>query len=342
MKPFSIVIASTLMLPAQSASLGCAAPHSNGTCGAPGSDSNALLQSKVRVENTHTHTYTQMHDETRQAPCGYVGNDNWTGECELNYSLSSVNDSVINMSFARNSYAEQMNKIKKQAFEECMQTSNNGIEKTGGWCYNVAESILAKQEDRKVDKDFYIPPGHVLADEQLVKVLANKILRRPDGSCCDSLIDMGAGVGQIGHALRAQLPNIEYFGVDGGGNVEDFTKGYVKFGDLTRPLGFKPMDWVLSSEVGEHIPNQYEKQVIANLHAHNCKGIVLTWAIPGQWGKGHVNCHSNDYLIEIFKELGYRKNDDLSAALRANHTVNSWLANTAMVFERLTAPLLCN
>ena len=36
-------------------------------------------------------------------------------------------------------------------------------------------------------------------------------------------------------------------------------------------------DWVLSLEVGEHVPSRYEDMYLRNLHAHNCKGIILSW-----------------------------------------------------------------
>lgn len=85
---------------------------------------------------------------------------------------------------------------------------------------------------------------------------------------------MGAGVGQAGHALRALLPELDYHGYDGAGNVQEYTGGYVKFADLTVPMAVEASDWVFL-EVGEHIPNELEKAVIRNLHALNRKGVTF-------------------------------------------------------------------
>ena len=45
---------------------------------------------------------------------------------------------------------------------------------------------------------------------------------------------------------------------------------------------------MLSLEVGEHVPSQHEAVLIRNLHALNCRGIILSWASLWQSGHGHV------------------------------------------------------
>ena len=47
--------------------------------------------------------------------------------------------------------------------------------------------------------------------------------------------------------------------------------------------------------MGEHVSGNYEGMVIRNLHHHNCKGVILSWAVLGQGGHSHVNNNSNDY-----------------------------------------------
>jgi len=91
--------------------------------------------------------------------------------------------------------------------------------------------------------------------------------------------DMGAGIGQYGHALLAKHPQAHYTGYDGAGNVEEFTHGFLNYFDLTLPLNLPVADWVLSLEVGEHIPHEHEHMMVRNLHAHNTKGILLSWAV---------------------------------------------------------------
>ncbi|KAK7004434.1 hypothetical protein BgiMline_005954, partial [Biomphalaria glabrata] len=55
----------------------------------------------------------------------------------------------------------------------------------------------------------------------------------------------------------------------------------VKFLDLTSPQYDVPIfDWVLSIEVGEHIPPQYEDTYLDNLARHAREGLILSWASP--------------------------------------------------------------
>ena len=110
-------------------------------------------------------------------------------------------------------------------------------------------------------------------------------------------------------ALEPRFPDtLPYRGYDGaGGDVEVYTQGFLKFFDLTIPLNLPVTDWVMSLEVGQHIPSDMEGMVIRNLHAHNCRGLILvSWDVPGQGGlTNHVNLHDSQFLIDIFDELGY-------------------------------------
>ena len=46
-------------------------------------------------------------------------------------------------------------------------------------------------------------------------------------------------------------------------------------------------------EVGEHVPRQYEEQVLSNAVDKARCAIVISWAVPGQTGAFHVNLRSN-------------------------------------------------
>jgi hypothetical protein len=46
------------------------------------------------------------------------------------------------------------------------------------------------------------------------------------------------------------------------GNIVEFTQQLVHYVDLTLDLSFPPADWVLSLEVGEHIPHQHEEAFV--------------------------------------------------------------------------------
>jgi hypothetical protein len=320
--------------------------NDDGSCSKMGHDSSSLLQSKAsfQLSAADRSTLKQDLDVSVEAKAKMQVNGTYGFDIDfpLNYTTASI------LAYQKPSHESAAAALKEQHAIELAACARQetGILETGGWCYSQVGARHASSgtlpdgnhdmdASTEYDEDFFIPEHHVGADSVIVQTLAKEFLKKQDGSCCWSLSDFGAGVGQVGHALRAVLPSLEYHGYDGAGNIEEFTKGYVKFADLTKPLNLKQTDYVLSAEVGEHIPNQFEQQVIQNLHAHNCKGIVLTWAVLGQGGNGHVNCHSNEYLINIFENLGYRYNHRTSQLLRNNHSSHYWFTGSAMAFDRI-------
>jgi hypothetical protein len=101
---------------------------------------------------------------------------------------------------------------------------------------------------------------------------------------------------------------------------------------LTIPLALPIADWVLSLEVGEHVPSMSEGMLIQNLHLHNCKGIIVSWGVLNQGGHSHINNHSNDYIIVIFESLGYTY-DAIATAKFVNPASNFfWFVRLVMVF----------
>ena len=63
-------------------------------------------------------------------------------------------------------------------------------------------------------------------------------------------------------------------GFDGAFNIDVLSGGFIKFADLSMEglwLG-RRWDWVMSVEVGEHIPSDKEDFFIDNLVRHACKG----------------------------------------------------------------------
>ena len=76
-----------------------------------------------------------------------------------------------------------------------------------------------------------------------------------------------------------------------------YTKGFLKWVDLSWETDMDPSDWVMSFEVGEHIDRAFEGEFIRNIHKLNRKGIVLSWANLGQQGFHHVNTRSPQYVF---------------------------------------------
>jgi len=74
--------------------------------------------------------------------------------------------------------------------------------------------------------------------------------------------------------------------------------------DLTEPFLLDEKGNIIFLEVGEHIPSTFEDIVIDNVVNNCCGKLVMSWAIRGQGGDGHVNCLDNDEVIERFTRRG--------------------------------------
>jgi hypothetical protein len=146
---------------------------------------------------------------------------------------------------------------------------------------------------------------------------------------------------QYGRYFKSRDARFAYEAVDGALNVASFTSGFVQWADLTLPLHTArgaPADWVLCLEVGEHLPAQYEEGFLDNVDAHNRCGAILSWAVEGQAGKGHVNMHNNDYVINAMTKRGYTYDAATSMAGRDVAEL-PWMKNTFMLFTRPCVPL---
>lgn len=211
----------------------------------------------------------------------------------------------------------------------------------GGWCLaNMVRERLFGSEQNVSIRDgvpYRMPASHVPADRLLVEGVQNLTAR-----CGLSVLDLGAGVGQYGRELLGT--GAQWQGWDGAGDVEEYTGGFVKYADVTIPLALPRADWVLSLEVGEHLPRRHELMFIRNLHAHNRCGVLLSWACCNG-GHQHINLRPNAFVIRAFEDLGYRfdarrseamRRPALREALRDNrsHRVYGWFATSLMLFVR--------
>lgn len=92
-------------------------------------------------------------------------------------------------------------------------------------------------------------------------------------------------------------------------------------------------DLVVCLEVGEHIPEKYEQVFLDNLCEYVAKDSVLSWAVPGQGGKGHFNERSNEYVIGELSKRGLKFDERKSMKLRKSASLR-WFKSTLMVFRR--------
>lgn len=148
-----------------------------------------------------------------------------------------------------------------------------------------------------------------------------------------SLVDLGCGRGD--YVKTFQEHELNASGFDGNPYTVELTNNRCQVLDLSKPIQFDPpFDWVISLEVGEHLPPQFEDVFINNLHHNNRFGIVLSWAIQGQGGLGHYNEQNNDTIKSKICALGYTNDMETENNLR-QHSSLPWFKNTIMVFRKI-------
>ena len=86
-------------------------------------------------------------------------------------------------------------------------------------------------------------------------------------------------------------------------------------------------------QVGEHVPKAFEAAFVENLHRHNARGVVLSWAVVGQGGTGHVNEQSNEYVKAAVCAKGYVNDVEAEEALRKAARF-PFFKKTLMVFRQ--------
>jgi SAM-dependent methyltransferase len=147
-----------------------------------------------------------------------------------------------------------------------------------------------------------------------------------------TIVDIGCGNGAYVKQLREY--GFDCVGYDGSPRTPEITGGVCGVKDFSEPQNVGKFDIVLSLEVGEHIPAEYETIFIDNLCRASKKHICMSWAIEGQNGLGHYNCRNNDYIIDKMRERGFTFDKESSEYLRINcDEVNfPWFPNTLMAF----------
>ncbi len=150
------------------------------------------------------------------------------------------------------------------------------------------------------------------------------------------LVDMGCGFGDY-LWLWGQMGFQNLMGVEGSDLGELFQFKRITVHDLTEPIGIIEKGNVVALEIGEHIPAQFQELFIQNITFNVAGGchLVLSWAIPGQGGHGHVNCLPNETVISEIEKHGFKflPRESISARDVTEHNV-SWFRNTIMIFKK--------
>ena len=145
--------------------------------------------------------------------------------------------------------------------------------------------------------------------------------------------DFGCGPGKYVENFRKN--GIEAVGFDGNPTTINFRNCVVQ--DLTSTFQEPSVDFLISLEVCEHVPKKHEEALLDTFGRHLNPGgtIVISWAVVGQRGTGHINCQNNDYVIQKFVSMGYIYKDEESKTLRQNVSECApWFLNTTLVFQK--------
>ncbi len=106
------------------------------------------------------------------------------------------------------------------------------------------------------------------------------------------------------------------------------TQGHVQYADLTLPgLRLPEYEYGLWLEVGEHVPDVLQQDFVKNISSHVAKGLVLSWARPGQPGVGHVNCLAEDAVLDLFSNYGFEPHPGITETHRAGSTLPCFQSN---------------
>lgn len=149
-----------------------------------------------------------------------------------------------------------------------------------------------------------------------------------------TVYDFGCGTGEYLQALTTEYPEIIATGFEG--HQTDRVFRNIVAQDLSVPFQLEPAELGISIEVGEHIPKDFEQVFIDNVSNNSLNHLIMSWAIVGQGGMGHINCQNNDYVVMEFEKRGWTVDLELSQHIRNTipNGAGGWLQNTLLFFNR--------
>jgi hypothetical protein len=150
-----------------------------------------------------------------------------------------------------------------------------------------------------------------------------------------AVYDFGCGDGY--YIWELERLGFTCFGVEGTTGMKDagMTKSIIE-ADLTRP--FPPLipAQVMSIEVAEHIDKEHEAQFLKTITQAAKEVLLLTWAVPGQGGRRHVNEQHQPYVVKTVSDLGFRFLEDWTNTARLYVASEVWyFGGSIYLFERV-------
>lgn len=148
----------------------------------------------------------------------------------------------------------------------------------------------------------------------------------------DPVYDFGCGNGYYLHQLS--LNGFTCVGFEGY-MLNNFIHSPVVIHDLTQPIHIERKGSVISLEVGEHLPKSAEQTFLDTITDACKKTLIISWALPGQPGVGHINCQPQDYIISEIERRGFSYMPNQTMDGRDNVDPNcDWFERTLLVFTR--------
>lgn len=146
----------------------------------------------------------------------------------------------------------------------------------------------------------------------------------------EPILDFGCGIG----TYLSYFQSIGFQDLTGVEGSEIDFEHPVLIKDLTIPFNLNKKGNVICLEVWEHIPLEFEDILIENIKTH-CKGkLILSVALKGQDGLGHVNCQNNEYVIEKLESHGFKFNaEDTLKIRRSPENFVAYFRETLMVYD---------
>lgn len=150
------------------------------------------------------------------------------------------------------------------------------------------------------------------------------------------VIDFGCGKGYYISELAKH--KFQVIGLEGTSDINKiaFHKTIVQ-ADISNPVTVGVKGSVICLEVIEHIAKEKEQQVLENLDKH-CNGkLIISWAVKGQGGHGHVNEQDAGYVIPTIENIGYTYNKIQTEQLRMEGGKDLWwFKKSIYVFDKIT------
>ena len=136
-----------------------------------------------------------------------------------------------------------------------------------------------------------------------------------------SMIDIGCGPG--GMVDLARNKGLKVLGIDGDHTVQrsSTAEKFVHIHDYTLgPSNIdKSFDLAWSCEFVEHVYEEYLPNFMADFQ--RAKFVIMTYAPPGKPGHHHVNCNTEQYWKDVFKEYGFLYDANMTRQIREVSTM---------------------